>query len=164
MVSLIIRVRLRMALDSSKLEGVAMQVDGVIVGAAVFEEEAIALASNERGGVGVWERLAVDEPVIEITVAGEFGLEDKRDFNDIGVGWRWWHRLGELEVVPYKAGWLLPLLLAGAACVLDDDAHAEGHDTLADFAENPDAEVVHLDEGADAFGGRERRSIGTVWD
>ena len=144
-------VRLGMALDAAKFEAVTVQMDRMVVGAAIFEEQAIALAGGEGRALSVGIGLAVDEPVVEVAVTGEFGFEDERDLDGFGFGRR--RGVGELEIVPVEAGWLLPLRLAAAACVFDDDAHTSGLSALADFAESPDAGIVHLDNGADTLSG-----------
>ena len=144
-----------MALDAAKFEAVTVQMDRMVVGAAIFEEQAIALAGGEGRALSVGIGLAVDEPVVEVAVTGKFGFEDERDLDGFGFGRR--RGVGELEIVPVEAGWLLPLRLAAAACVFDDDAHTSGLDALADFAESPDAGIVHLDDGADTLGRREAK-------
>ena len=140
-----------------------MEMDGVSVGAVVFHDEAIALAGGEDGLVGVGVGLAVDEPLLFGAVAMEFGFKDEVDAmsaggRGVGIG-----RSAELAVVPDELFGLDPGGFAGGAGVLDDDAHAGGLDVFADFAEDPDAGVVELDESGDAFGGREGKHGDGLW-
>src|SRR5258708_37739498 len=75
-----------------------------------------------------------------------------RGISMIGRGSHWGSCGSELEVIPCEIVGLLPPGLAALIGVLDDYAHARRHHALANLAKAPDARVVHIDDGADAFG------------
>ena len=138
---------------AAQFETVPVQVDGVIVAAGVLELEPIALAMNERSGAGCGPGFAVDHPVVGRAVSGEPGFEDERDVDYVSVAGRRGGARGEDAVIPDDSVGLLPCGFAGAPGVFDDNAHAGGLDVLAHLAQNPDAGIVHFDDGADALGG-----------
>ncbi len=147
---------------AAQFETVPVQVDGMVIAAGVFEDEAVALAGFEERAFDVGPGFAVDGPVIGGAVAGEFGCEDEGDFDD-GIGGGLGHFGGELGVVPEEFFGLLPHWLAGAIGVFDDDTHTGGLDVFADFAHDPDAGVVHFNDGADALGGGEAQHGDELW-
>ena len=72
----------------------------------------------------------------------------------VSSGWlRMTVGVAEVGVVPLEGLWREPLWLAFVACVLDDDAHAMAAVVVGEVAHDPDAGVVHLDDGGDALGG-----------
>jgi len=145
------------AFDAAKFEGVAMEMDGVVVHALVVHDEAIALAGAEAREL-VWCGVlrvaeAIDEPLLFVSVAMKFSLEDEVDTLII---WAWCGGGGgELVVIPKKRFRLVPHGFAGGIGIFKDDAHPGGLHMPADFAENPCAGIVHFDDGRDAFGRRE---------
>jgi hypothetical protein len=63
--------------DAADLKGVAMQMERVVVGALVLEEEPVALAGLEHRLVGMRVGLSVDAPELFRAVALELGVEDE---------------------------------------------------------------------------------------
>ncbi len=142
--------------DLCEFEAVAVKVDGVDVVAGVAHADAVALALMEmkgwRGhhlmcGIGY----AIDGPLIEAIECGVLFFEEHVEgFVGLRGGWV---GIAEVGVVPLEGmGWE-PLGLAFVACVLDYDAHAVVAVVVGEVAHDPDAGVVHLDDGGDALGG-----------
>ncbi len=61
----------------------------------------------------------------------------------------------EAGVAPTEGRRLEPEGFGGMAGVFDDDAHAVMAVVVGEVAHDPDAGVLHVDDGGDAFGGAE---------
>ena len=143
------------AVDVDEFELVAVEVEGVGVVGAVAEDEAVACAWFEDELIRVRVGFAVDEPGVEFAGAsGEFfeGHVDGLVGGTCGLS-----DSGGAEecVVPRVFGGGDPLGLAVLVLVLDDEAEAGAADLFVGGSEDPDAGVVHLDDGVDALAGAE---------
>ena len=107
---------------------------------------------------------AIDGPEIETFVGGVlFGEEHVDGFVGVGGGGPGG---GEAEVVPLEGGRGSPEGLGLLIGVFDDDAHAVVAVVVGEIAENPDAGMIHGDEGGDALGRAEPedRNLGAGGD
>ncbi len=72
-----------------------------------------------------------------------------------GLGWSTRVRRTEARVIPLEGRRREPLGFACVSGVFDDDAHAVMAVVIGGVAHDPDAGMIHLDDGGDALGGAE---------
>jgi len=135
-----------------------VKVDGmdVITGIAHSNAVTLALLQMKRGGdhfVGHGESDSIDSPAVEAffggVVFGEGHLKGHIGGSGGGAGFC------ETRIVPFEGRWRDPLGFAGAAGVLDDNAHAVAAIIVVEIAQDPDAGMIHFHDGRNAFGSTE---------
>ena len=75
----------RAVADTHHLESVAMEVDGMVVGAQVLHHQSIPLSRRQHRLIRLWIGLAVDEPELFISVPLKLRVECEFDASSIAA-------------------------------------------------------------------------------
>src|SRR3974390_1267519 len=141
-----------LAAEPDQFETVPVQVQrmNVITGIAEFEPVAVALMYRiHRLHRLHRERFAVEGPLVE-PIQRAVVFDDRHLDCLIGRGGRR-IRFAKARVVPAERLGLYPLRLALGARVFNDNAHAMLAVVIGQVAHDPHADMIHLDNGGDAF-------------
>src|SRR5665213_2522854 len=123
----------------------------VIAGIAEFQAVAASLVHGEHRLHRLHRKsFAVERPLIEPVECGvvldDGHLDRLVRLRQLAGG------LAEARVIPAKWFGLGPLRLALHSCVFDDDAHTMPTIVVVEIAHHPYTGMIHLNDGADAFG------------
>jgi len=145
-----------LAVEVHELEEVAVEMEGMGIVCAIAENEAMALAPLEDEFVLVGIFLAVDKPAVKFSGAARNFLENHFDG---AVGRGLGRGAAEQSVVPgafrgRPAGLVVPI------GIFNDDAETGVANILVRRTEDPDAGLIHLDDGIHAFAGADKNSFG----